>query len=554
MKLKQSTYLITFFTFLIINDFLAQELLIKIIPIEKRELSSIQQLEYQKKHDDSVSIFKEIDKISEHLKNIGYFTNTIDSIKKEKQHYTVYISLKTKIEKAIIKTHQFSDLVLKDNKVDSETISIHIRELKILLSNITKKLEKDGKSFSKVQLKNIVIKKDILYADLDVNQTKKRTINKIIIKGYEDFPKPYLKNYFKIKTNTLFNQKKLKQISNNSKNLDFIKEVNPPEVLFTKDSTFIYMYLKKLQKNSFDGIVNFASQEDGGVLLNGNIDFKLHNILNSGEKFELFWNSIGDERQELKLSTEIPFIFNSKLTPLISLSIYKQDSTFLNTNFNSKLFYNINPSVKIAATYYSESSENLAESTNNNIETFKNIFWGIEINYRIAKNDYFFNDKFSFNINPTFGTRKYDNTSTNQIKIKTSATYIWDISQRSSFYIKNTSGHLNSDTYLDNEFFRLGGANSLRGFNEQSIFSPSFSFFNTEYRFLTNKESYLYTITDLGYLKLNSTYQNFLSIGLGYLFTINKFQIKISTAIGKKPQQNLNFNESKIIINWKTNF
>ena len=96
--------------------------------------------------------------------------------------------------------------------------------------------------------------------------------------------------------------------------MQFISEIKPPEVLFTKDSTLLYIYFKKQQNNSFDGIVNFTSKEDGGVLFNGNINLKLNNVLNTGERFELFWNSIGEERQEFKLSTNLPYILNSKFS------------------------------------------------------------------------------------------------------------------------------------------------------------------------------------------------------------------------------------------------
>ena len=108
----------------------------------------------------------------------------------------------------------------------------------------------------------------------------------------------------------------------------------------------------------------------------------------------MFWNSIAEERQEFKLSTKIPYVFNSRFTPKISFSIYKQDSTFLNTKFNSELFFNINPRTEIALIYSSESSENLNKNINNAIETYNNSFLGFSFFYRTPKNDFFFNDKF----------------------------------------------------------------------------------------------------------------------------------------------------------------
>lgn len=536
------------------NGFFAQDLSLKISSKIKKEITVLKKIDFQKKHKDSISIYFEVNKISNYLKQIGYLTNTIDSISKKNKNFTAYFSLNDKIEKAILKIDSPFYFLVTKYKIKNNTFSIPIEQLQNTLSEISNKLDQDGKSFSKVQLKNISFIHKTLYADIDINQSKKRIINKVILKGYENFPKSYLKNYFNIKPNTIFNQQKIKEISNASKSLTFIKEIKPPEVLFTKDSTLLYMYLKKYQNNSFDGIVNFASKENGGVLFNGNIDLKLNNILNTGEKFNLFWNSIAEERQEFKLSTDIPYIFNSKFSPELSFSIYKQDSTFLNTKFESKLIYNINQRINLAFNYNSESSENLQESLNNNIQTFNNYFVGFKFQYTIPKNDFFFNNKFYLAINPSIGKRRTTNKRSNQFKINATLSYIWDLNKKSSIFIKNRTGYLNSDSFLDNELFRIGGANSLRGFNEQSIFTSSYSFFNLEYRYLTSLKSYFYTITDFGSIKTSLSNENLISTGLGFLFTINKSQINLSSVIGKSSSQNFDFKNNKIIISWKSFF
>ena len=226
----------------------------------------------------------------------------------------------------------------------------------------------------------------------------------------------------------------------------------------------------------------------------------------------------------------------------------------MNTKFDSKLFYEINSKTKLAITYNSESSKNLEEFINSNIETFNNYFLGFQFQYRIPKSDFFFNDKFYFEINPTFGNRKTDQNSSNQFKIETSTSYVWDLNLRNSIFIKNTTGYLNSNTFIDNELFRIGGANSIRGFNEQSIFTNSYTFFNIEYRYLTSEKSYFYSISDFGRLKNLSSNTNLYGLGLGYRFFTNNSIINLSTVLGGNSLQNFNFNNAKITVNWKTYF
>ncbi len=504
------------------------------------DMNVLDKIKYNKKKHDSISVDVEITKISNYLKIQGYFTHVLDSVKKDNKNFIAYFTLNNKIDNVIIKIKKDYHFLFENLK--SNRLSIQIENLQQLLLETSKKLDKLGKSFSKVQLKNISIQNKLLIADLDIHQSKKRYFNNVIIKGYKDFPKSYLKNHFKINKKTIFNQSKIKEISNTAKSLDFVKVIKPPEILFTKDSTLLYMYLKKTQNNSFDGIVNFTSKENGEILFNGNIDLKLNNIINQGEKFELFWNSINEQSQEFRLLTKAPYLFNSKLTPRLSFSIYKQDSIFLNTKFNAELFYNFNPKSKIAIYYSSESSEELKSEFTNDIISFDNYFYGLNYNYSISKNDSFLNDKFYFEITPSFGKRRTDGDFLNQFKIEASTSYIWDINSRSSFYIKNKSGYLNSNTYLTNELFRIGGPKSIRGFNEQSIFTRQFTYFNVEFRYLTNSKSYLYTISDYG----NSNNMDFISLGLGYCIIKNKSIININSVLGNN---NNAFTLSKIQLN-----
>ena len=532
----------------------AQASSLKLTSINKTEAAVLNKINYQKKHIDTVLLDLEINRISEYLKNLGYFTNTIDSVKNTKQQYIAYFNLNSKIDSAIITTNKGSEIYLEKFKIKENTFSIPIEKLQATLSEISTNLELEGKSFSKVKLKNITIKSKTLFAHLIINPSKKRTLNKVIIKGYENFPKSYLKNYFNIKSSDIFNQQKISEISEASNNLDFIKEIKSPEILFTKDSTLLYMYLKKHQNNSFDGIIGFASKENGDLLFNGNLEIQLNNILNTGEKFGLFWNSIGEEKQELKLNTETPYIFNSRFSPELTFSIYKQDSTFINSKFDSKIGYHINSKIKLSLTYNAEKSENLKEKLSNNIETYSNYFLGLQLKYSIPKNDYFLNNKFQLDINPSFGSRETTNKTTNQFKLEGSTSYLWELNSRNSIFIKNKTGYLNSDSYINNELFRIGGASSIRGFNEQSLFTNKYTFVNLEYRYLTSEKSYLYTITDLAKVNLNSKNQNLIGLGLGYLFNTSNSQINMSLSLGKVKQQETDLKSIKLTINWKNYF
>ena len=554
MKQIRTQHIFIFFILFSIKEGLAQNLILKLASKDQNELMILEKIDHLKEHKDTLSIHLEINKVSDYLKNLGYFTNTVSKIEKINSIYTAHFSLNSKIETALIKVNSDAKIYLKKFKIINNTVSIPLNKLQPSLYDISKQLDKEGKSFSKVQLKNINIKGDTLLANLNIYKTKKRVINKVVVKGYKNFPKSYLKNYFNIGDSTTFNQSRIEEIAQASRSIDFISVIKPPEILFTKDSTLVYLYFHKKESHSFDGIASFTTKEDGKVLFNGNMDLKLNNLFNKGELFELFWNRIEEERQELKLTSKTPYLFNSKFSPEISFSIYQQDSTFINTSFYSKISYHIHPKTQLAISYNSESSENLTQNNVENINPFNNSFFGLQFRYNIPKNDFFFNERFFLEINPSYGKRKMGQQSVNQFKIEATASYLWDLNYRNSIFIKNKTFHLNSSSFLYNELYRIGGANSIRGFNEQSIFSSSYSYFNFEYRFVTSEKSYLYTLTDIARVKTTIGNENLLGIGLGYLFTTKNAQINISSALGKNSSKRFDFGQTKLNINWTSFF
>ena len=531
----------------------SQEFNLKINSKKKTENIFLSKINYNKKHKDSAALYNEIYKVQKKLKKNGYFLITIDSVLHEDKKYIAYLHLNQKIDSVNLKYKNAPALIIQKYNFKNNILQIPINLLEEILNEISSSQELKGNAFSKINLYNFEIKNKTLFADINFTPSKKRKIDKVIFKGYENFPQSFIKNHLNINTNSVFNKKKLQEISQLSQALDFASEIKPPETLFTQDSTFVYIYLKKIKGNSFNGLINFTSQENGKFKFNGHLDLKFKNILNKGENLNLLWNSFGDERQEFSIAAKTPYIFNSKISTEVAFSIYKQDSTFLNTTLNANLNYKIKNNANLYASFSSENSENTLNDLTNNISTYKNYFLGFGYEYEVAKNDVFKNNLYYLNINPSFGERRTTNGAFKQIKITTTFSYLFTLKRKQSIYLKNKIGVLNSANYLNNELFRIGGNNSMRGFNEQSIFVKNYLLQNIEYRYLTSKNSYLYTITDLALISTPSSKERLYSFGLGYLFNTNNSQINISSAIGTNSKNPINTKDIQLFVNW-TNF
>ena len=528
----------------------SQDLSLEINSKKTTENIFLSKMKYKTKHTDSLALYIELNRVQKRLKMNGYFLSRIDSVSKKGEKYIAYLNLDKKVDSVLLKHKSIDNQILQKYNFKNNYIKIPVNQLEEILNDISTFQELKGNAFSKIKLKKLRIDKKTLYAEIDLTTSKKRKIDKIILKGYDNFPESFIKNYLNINSKTTFNKKKLIEISKLSKGLDFVSETKPPEILFKKDSTLIYVYLKKIQGSSFDGLVNFNSQENGKLQFNGYLDLKLKNILNKGEQLNLLWNSFGNEKQEFSISVKTPYIYKSKLSPEFTFSIYKQDSTFLNTNLNANLKYQIKNNANLFLSFDSENSENNTKISSNNISTYENYFLGFGYEYKILKNDIFKNDIFFININPSFGKRKTTNNTSQQIKIETTLAYLLDLNRKNSIYFRNQTALLNSTNYFDNELFRIGGNKSIRGFNEQSIFVKNYLLQNIEFRYQTSKSSFMYTITDLALITTTNSKEKLYSFGLGYLFNSNSSQINISTAVGTNTKNPLDFKNTQFFVNW----
>ena len=515
----------------------------------------VSEIYHTKKHLQKKDALDEIDRILQQVKKRGFFTARIDSISKTNKELIAYLDLGKKINEIIIVTKKDNTNGIIDSGIDS--IKIKTREFSDLTNQLLEQIDRKGNSFSEITYVNPLLKNDTLFLEMKISNSSSRKIDKVITRGYEDFPKKFITKYFLIDKNTVFSKQKLNQVSALSNKLDFIKEKKAPEVLFKKDSTHLYLFLDKIGTSSFDGLVNFSSKENGkGLLLNGNLDLKLNNTFNTGEKFEIIWNKVSDEKTDFKINSYVPYILNSKFSTTLEFYLYRQDSTFINTNFELKTDYSINQKSHASILYSSEKSNYLLNISNNDLASYSNYFIGLGYELKKSSTSNLYKYKNGLNLNLTIGKRKTDTESINQLKFHFSAFANVQINNRGYLNIKNESGLLTSKNYLLNELFRIGGANSIRGYNEQSIFTNGYSYSNIEFRYSLDTSSYLYSITDLGVYKENTTnkIKKLLGIGAGYQFRINNNLVNLGYVISTNSSTNAKLNSSRLVVRWTSFF
>lgn len=112
----------------------------------------------------------------------------------------------------------------------------------------------------------------------------------------------------------------------------------------------------------------------------------------------------------------------------------------------------------------------------------------------------------------------------------------------------NGGGMYNSNLFL-NDLFRLGGLQSIRGFNENYFFASQYLYFTVEPRYYVSDESYFLLFSDLGVLENRVTRQSAewpLAFGGGLSLETNGGIFTFVYALGQASNQPIGFSYSRI--------
>ena len=509
---------------------------------------------YEKHHQNLKTLKEELKKHYQQLNYHGYYNYTIDSTTTKNQLTTQYITYHTKTDSIIISAPIQKNNIFKNIKFPLRTTP---EKINTTLKNLTSLLDQNNQPFTNIKLTNHHTKSNILKTQLEITTAKLRKIDTVIIQGYENFPKNFISKYAGIKKNTPFSKTKIEKKAASLNNLPFINQIKSPEILFTKDSTSLYLYLTKKNNNYFDGYVGFASNEETGKLqFNGTINLNLTNNLNYGEQLNIYWKNNGEQQSNFTATIKLPYLFNTPITTTTSLNIFRQDSTFSNTTFNITANYTINHKNTIGLFLRTSNSSNNTDTSSENINNYQKTIYGITYT---NQQPYTLNpllQTHAITISAGLGKRNTKDTQTNQALIESEAFYQYSINNTNKLFLQNTIKFLDSKNYYTNELFYFGGINSIRGYDENSLSANFYNVLNFEYRKIISQKIYIHSITDYShfYNQISSQKKDLFSVGLG-LGILNKnslFKINYASKINNKETQILN--NSKIHVSYSTFF
>ena len=493
------------------------------------------------------------------IKKQGFYDAKVNSlIRKDSFNYEVILNKNQMVEYIEISNKsEFDENIVKIlNKYTEDGKLIRFKQIESVTKEITEILSEDGYPFGKVGFINYkLVNPTTIKLEMEIQYGSKRNIDKVIVKGYESFPKNFIKNIFKPgKSNSLDVDKAL-SLANKIDKTGFARNIKDPEILFTKDSSSLYLYIDKIRRNTFDGFLSFDTDENSGrINIEGYAKINLINTFNGGEKINFDFRSQKNQDRSLNSDVYIPYVFGSPLNLKYGLNLIQKDSSYT-SNENlidiDMIFGNIRSGLGL------QTNKSTSEEAIENVENFKSKLINVFSEYIILDDsDQLIPELFKISLRYGSGLKEQSGEKTNFSKYSVELHRKFNLSSKFKLQSSIIRRKINSKNLVNNELLRFGGYNSIRGYDENSIFTDGYTLLKTSLNYYLNDTIYIYTIFDLANYsnEILDLDEDIYSGGLGFSSRTENGIISISYSKGNIWGNSFNLKNAKINVIFITFF
>ena len=418
-------------------------------------------------------------------------------------------------------------------------------------------LENHGYPFAQIRVSSFEIFHDSASVVYQLNPGPRISIDSIVVKGFEGFPENFLRYDLELKKGMAYNEKLLDNLPAKTARVEYVSMKRKPALAFTRSKTVLYLYLDEVRGNQVDGVLGINTTETGKVTLNGDFHLRLLNTLKKGESFELRWRRPDENIQSFDLNLGIPYLIGTPLGLRADLSIFRQDSSFVNTGFQGLLSYLLESGSFISAGVNFKSSNVLSDDNTSGFNSFSATLYKLGVELNRTNRAVVPTRGFRWRAYGSTGQRSSGGKSQDQYSYEFFGNYYTGV-KRHVFALGVQSEALFGDGLFLNEVYRIGGLKTLRGFNEQSIFSSAYTIGTLEYRYMIGEYDYLALFSDVAWSETNtlSEYSSnlFTGVGAGINFNTAGGIFSLYFALGKEQQGSFDFRTTKVHFGYISRF
>lgn len=515
---------------------------------------------------DSIAIQKALSECIVRFYSKGYLASTIDSFHCNPSSITAYGKRGDKYRWIIIYPDSITNTAITNISISLPNVNgktLSPKTFSRFFNSLLTQLEDNGYPFAKVTLHNVDIKPNGISSGISIETGNRITIDTIYLKGDVKLNQKKLAAIVNLKRGEVYSELKIRKIDKRLRQQHYLSVIKSTEVEFLYKKARIYCYLGNKPASRFWGMAGFYKDKlDDKLKLNGDINLTLANALHNGEKLDFSWIAPGQGTQNLNIKVDIPYIFGWQVGLVGSFLLYKRDSTYitLNPKLSIAFFTNNRSRFLINADYKKTSFNSKSISTQGQFENSESFLYGLGYEY----------NSFEADLLPIRGMLVKSSLNTGKRHLtqkQTGTTYLLEgefffesyipvyldrliFAARLNSKVKTLYHSKESSSLFENEMYRVGGMGTIRGFNQEMIFSQAYSATSLELHLRLNEGSGIYLFTDKAFVKVyefgNKKDAWPLGMGIGINLATKAGFFNLSYALGQGFGQSLSSRDAKV--------
>lgn len=561
---------------------------LKVYLVDKDSSFQLPQLGIQTKFESSASAYSYINNLPQKVKSMGYPVASIDSIWETDAQLNILLYLGTKYNwiKLRTATQDQADLIAAGFlSRDFEKKPLNISQVQNLKERLLDYFEKTGYPFAKISLDSVEVDQDKIAAFLMIHKGELYHIDSIRVYGNTSIKNKFLQRYLNLPNKSIYQKERLANVDKKMRELPYLSVLQASDLTMLGTGSVLNLYLKQKRSSQVNFLVGFlpSSNESKKVLVTGDVNLDLKNLLGTGENFLIKWQQLQQKSPRLNLGYDQPYIFNSPFGLHFLFDLFKKDSNFIQVNAQAGIQFDLTDQ-QTGKLFVQLQNTSLMEGAvdTNAIKINKQLPVNIDVKatnagftYEWNKTNYKFNPRSGneINVTTTVGIKNikknnsileikdpnynyaslYDSVKLKsyQWRVKFTGAHYFPVGKLATVKMGIGTGMYTSPSIFRNELFQIGGFKLLRGFDEESIYATQYLVSTLEYRYLIAQNSYLFTFIDAGFVKNKYQQVNignqFTGGGLGILFETKAGLLNLSLAVGKRDDVKFNLRESSKI-------
>jgi outer membrane protein insertion porin family len=423
------------------------------------------------------------------------------------------------------------------------------------IQSILQHYERSGYPLAKAEIKNISFTDTAneIFASVQIHIDEENAlhISELRVEGNKTTKDYVIAREARLRKDEPFRGDLPERIKRRLDHLQLFSSVSLPEVYITEsEQAGLSVRIVEGNQNSFDGVLGYVPSNHSGESgsITGLINISLRNLFGTGRKLSARWYQENKDSRETELHYFEPWIASYPINAQIGFSQRKQDSTFVRMQYDVTGEFMVTEDFSLGASFSQtnvfpteryDGSKVIAES--------KTISFGASIRYDSRDNPITPTGGILYSTEYQTGTKRTISSILFPANLKSTARrVIFDLSYYLSPFLRQVIAaqvHLrdfNSGNIDASDLFRLGGATTLRGYQEGQFLGSRLVWTNFEYRFLVAPLSFFYIFLDFGYIapsgitaELQIPEQKKIGYGIGVRMDSALGLIGVSFALGE---------------------